>query len=158
VRSAECGMQSEKLDKGNAGDLTQRPQAGRARGEGTAKKAGGGRRPGIAVRDSARSKRSPRRAPGVAVFRGRVLTTSGFEAASSRLPAAPAACSPDLLGRGMHDGAIFSPFSSVSPLPAGFRGRVRNPAAEARWKRAQEQRDSEDGGCRPVFLGLKGRG
>jgi hypothetical protein len=42
----------------------------------------------------------------VAVFRGGVLTTSGFEAASSRLPAASAACSPDLLGRGRHDGAI----------------------------------------------------
>ena len=65
----------------------------------------------------------PRRAPGVAVFRGGVLTTGGFEAASSRLPAARAAYSPDLLGRGRHDGAISFPFFFCQPASSGLSGR-----------------------------------
>ena len=51
MRSAECRMQSEKLNKGNAGDLTQRPQAGRPRDKGTAKTAVGGRRLGLGIRE-----------------------------------------------------------------------------------------------------------
>jgi hypothetical protein len=96
--------------------------------------------------------------------KGGVLAAGGFEAASSRLPAARAAYSLDLLGRGRHDGAMSPPFSSVSPLRAGFRGRVRNPAAEARQRRASpleagSRKTRQPGwGCRPVFLGLKGRG
>ena len=54
MRSAECGMQSEKLNKGNAGDLTQRP-GGQAGGEETAKTADGGRRRGFGIRGTGKS-------------------------------------------------------------------------------------------------------
>jgi len=133
--------------RGNCQNGRRRPMAGN-RGSGLV--ACGSSLAACKIRDSPRARRRPRRI----IDPGKMNAHVCSEAASSRLSAAPAAYSPDLLGRGRHAGAIFFPVSSVSPFPAGFRGGVRNPAAEARWKRAQEQRDSEDGGCRPVFLGL----
>ena len=159
MRSVECRIRFYK--SGTEGRRHEGTQGRGARNKGTAKTADGGRRPGIAVRDSARAKRHPRRDPGVAVFRGGVLTTSGLKAASSRLAAAQAAYSPDLLGRGGREG-IFSPlsiFSFVSPLERApepecrLRQGVRSPL-----KRAVKQYDNETGDGRRVFLGLQGRG
>jgi hypothetical protein len=178
VRSAECGVRS---DNGNnerpsprRPPITQRAHVGcppwrapclcsiprrpcessacvRSKHPTSAKTADGGQRPGIAIRHSARSKRRARRAPGVAVFRGGVLTTGGFEAASSRLPAAPAASSPDLLGRGRHDAQSLPLFLLSARFQRAFGAGCgilrRKPArgGQARWKRAQKQRDNEDG-------------
>ena len=92
------------------------------------------------------------------MFRSRVLC---IEAALSRLPAAQAAYSPDLLGRGGREG-IFSPLSSfsfVSPLERApepecrLRQAVRSPL-----KRAGKQYDNEAGDGRRGHLGLQGRG
>jgi len=59
VQSAECGVRSEKLNKGNAGDLTQWPQAGRpgngergTRGEKRGNCQNGRWRPMAGIRDS----------------------------------------------------------------------------------------------------------
>ena len=144
------------------------PEADRLRDKGTAKTAVGGRRPGIAarrswlaackIRDWPRARRRPRRTPGMAVFRGRVLTTCGFEAASSRLPAAPAAYSPDLLGRGRHDGAIFFSLFFCQPASSGLSGPAAESCGGSPLEAGSRTTRQRGWGCRPVFLGLKGRG
>ena len=119
MRNAECGVTTATTN------ALHRPDR-RARGEILVTS----RDPALARRSSLCCGGGPAacgRAPGVAVFRGRVLTTGGLEAASSRLRAAPAACSPDLLGRGGHDGAIFPPLFFCQPASS----RLSGPAAES---------------------------
>ena len=107
---------------------------------------------------AARCSRPVARVPGVAVYCGRVLTTGGFEAASSRLPAAPAAYSPDLLGRGRLDGAIFPPFFFCQPASSGLSGRGAESCGGSPLEAGSRKTRPRGWGCRPVFLGLKGRG